>query len=100
MKRKLYGFIGPLPSSSKAQYLGNDIFEIRLSKIVIFVNMLLTDMFKIDNEIVIYERINSFIVERLNQLVRGKNGSDTTFIFQLIIFTITYKILELIPFFP
>ena len=32
--------------------------------------------------------------------LKGKNSSNTTFIFQLMIFTTTYKILEFIPLFP
>ena len=48
-------------AQKSSRYLDNGILEIRLSKIVIFVEMQLDwHIEKIDNEIVIFERINSF----------------------------------------
>ena len=47
------------PAHKKAQYLDNDIFEIRLPKTIIFVKMCSEiNIFKIRNRIVIFEKHN------------------------------------------
>ena len=54
--------------------MDNDIFKIRLSKTVIFVKICNeTNIIKNINEIVIFEKLNNFVVEKA-QLI-GKGGT-------------------------